>query len=225
MSVSEAIIENMAKGWKMNRREGGHPDPTPTPTPDPKPAPTPTPAEPKSWQEYFDAQPEPIKKLYTEHHTNLQNSIKTTRDERDGIKKQLEDLLPKAEKGSELEKKLTKAIEDLDTETKKSNFFESGVKSEIGCTNLSLAFMLAKTKNLWKSDGSPDWEAIKKEFPEGFTNPAAQANPTTPTTPLSPANPAGANSLTKESIEKMSPEEINKNWDAVQVFLKANSKK
>jgi len=51
-------------------------------------------ATPESWEKYLEAQPEPIKALYTAHTTGLQNAVKATREERDGLAKQLKDLLP-----------------------------------------------------------------------------------------------------------------------------------
>lgn len=48
-------------------------------------------------------------------------------------------------------------------------------------------------------------QAVESKFKEGGRNP----NPTTP-----PGQP-----LTKEAIEKMTPEEINKNWEQIEKFL------
>ena len=68
-----------------------------------------------------------------------------------------------------------------------------------------------------------NWDEIKKAFPEGFGASVVTPpqDPTNPPKPISPTDPKGGIKLTKEAIEKMSPEEVNKNWDAVQEFLKS----
>lgn len=122
----------------------------------------------KTWEEVLKGLPEDQQKLYTEHTTGLQNAVKATRDERDDLAKQIKDLLPKAEKGSELEKSLTEALGKLDDADKRANFAEQAIKPEIGCRNVKAAFALAKEGDLFKKNGDPDWEAIKKEAPELF---------------------------------------------------------
>ena len=216
--------------WSVIRREGNFADPNPETKDKADNKKTDAnekdqkPAEAKTWQEFFDKQSDGVKKLYNDHHTALQNSVKATRDERDAFEKQIKELLPEAEKGSEFEKNLTEALEKLTKETKRANFFEAGIKPEIGCTNLSLAFLLTETKDLYKKDGSPDWDAIKKEFPEGFASKASDQKKNNSS--FSETDVKDQNVLTKEVIEKMTPEEVNKHWKdgSIQEFLKTQQK-
>ncbi len=133
-------------------------------------------ATPESWEKYLEAQPEPIKQLYTAHTTGLQNAVKATREERDGLAKQLKDLLPKAEKGSEFEKSLTETLTKLEVAERRATFVEEAVKPEIGCRNPKAAFLLAQAENLFTRSGQPDWNAIKAAAPELFGKPGTNGN-------------------------------------------------
>jgi hypothetical protein len=55
-----------------------------------------------------------VKALYEQHTEGLRNTVRATRDERDNLAKQIKELLPKAEKGSELEKTLIDFSEKLE---------------------------------------------------------------------------------------------------------------
>jgi len=151
----------------------------------------------KSWDDVLKELPEDVKALYTEHHTGLQNSVKATRDERDDLAKQIKDLLPKAEKGSELEKSLTEALGKLDQADKRANFAEQAIKPEIGCRNVKAAFALATASDLFKKNGDPDWDALKKDAPELFGAVIPEGN---------------GGSGTDE--DDMKPENVNANFNA-----------
>lgn len=133
-------------------------------------------ATPASWDAFLDTQPEPIQQLYATHTTGLQNAVKATRAERDGLAQQIKDLLPKAEKGSEFEKSLTETLSKLEVAERRANFVEDAVKPEIGCRNPKMAFLLAQAENLFDRKGQPDWNAIKAAAPELFGKPSAAGN-------------------------------------------------
>lgn len=155
------------------------PDPmTPVPGGDPNPSiPQVDPgAMPASWETYLDAQPEMIKTLYTQHIAGLQNAVRATRDERDALAKQIKELLPKAEKGSEMERSLNEFSGKLEAAERRAIFAEEAARPEIGCTNPRLAWTLAQADNLFDRKGMPDWNAIKNAAPELFRKPAAAGN-------------------------------------------------
>jgi len=131
---------------------------------------------PANFEEYIGKQSDDVKALYTQHVTGLQNTVKATRDERDTLRTQLKDLLPKAEKGSELEKSLTESLGKLELAERRAAFVEDAIKPEIGCRNPKAAFLLAQADNLFDRRGSPDWAAIKAAAPELFGAPKVNAN-------------------------------------------------
>lgn len=131
----------------------------------------------KTWDELLKGMPEEVQKSYTEHTQGLQNTVKATREERDELRTQMADALKKVEKGSELETSLTTALSKLDLAEKRANFAEQAIKPEIGCRNVKAAFALATASDLFKKNGDPDWEFIKKEAPELFGSPVPDGNP------------------------------------------------
>ena len=140
---------------------------------DPKPGTSdpqgdPKPTETKTWDEVLKGLPEDQQKLYNEHTIALNNTIKATRDERDEARNLLREALKKAETGSEAEKSLQEALGRIDLLDKRANFAEQAIKPEIGCRNVRAAFALAQASDLFKKNGVPDCDAIKKEAPELF---------------------------------------------------------
>lgn len=122
--------------------------------------------------ETFDAfmakQPENVRKLYDGHITGLKNTVDATRKERDDFSKQIKDLLPKVEKGSEAEKTILDLQAKQLVSDKRANFMDEAIKPEIGCSNLKAAWALAVADDLFDKRGNPDWAALKLAAPELF---------------------------------------------------------
>lgn len=132
--------------------------------------------KPASFETWLEKQPDDVKSLYQSHVTGLQNTVKATRDERDALKQQIKDLLPKAEKGSELEKSLTDFSTKLEVAERRATFVEEAIKPEIGCRNPKAAYAIAFADNLFDRRGNPDWTAIKAAAPELFGSPSVNGN-------------------------------------------------
>lgn len=127
----------------------------------------------ESWLEKQDAA---VKSLYESHIAKLTNTVKATREERDALAKQIKDLLPKAEKGSELERSLTDLSSKLEQAERRAVFAEEAVKPEIGCSNPKAAYLLAQADNLFDRRGNPDWAAIRAAAPELFAKKTAKVH-------------------------------------------------
>jgi ElaB/YqjD/DUF883 family membrane-anchored ribosome-binding protein len=125
---------------------------------------------PASWEEYVASLPEDqqevVSKLYSAKNQALLNAVKATREERDALATQLREAAKKAEKGSEAEKLYTEQADQLEKANKRANFYEDAPNN--GCRNAKAAFKIALADNLFKENGSPDWEAIRAEAPELF---------------------------------------------------------
>jgi len=128
------------------------------------------------WDEVLKGLDPEDQKLYAEDVAGLKATVQSTRDERDGFEKQLKALLPKVEKGSETEKALQEALGGLEKTNKRANFLEQAIKPEIGCQNPKAAYAVALQYDLFKKNGDPDWEAIKKETPESFGSQIPESN-------------------------------------------------
>jgi len=128
------------------------------------------------FDEWLTKQEEPVRKAYELHVTGLKNTVQATRDERDALSKQIRDLLPKAEKGSELERSLAEFSAKLDASEKRAIFAEEAIKPEIGCSNPKAAYLLAVADGLFDKKGAPDWAGIKAAAPELFAKTNARSN-------------------------------------------------
>jgi hypothetical protein len=144
------------------------PNPNPNPAPNPTPAPVPTPAPSRTFDDVLKGLPEEDRKLYESHTAGLKNTVNATREERDALKAELQNALKDAGKGSELETKLTDALNRLSESDRHAAFVEEAIKPEIGCKNIKAAYALAVSLDLFKKNGAPEWESIKKEAPELF---------------------------------------------------------
>jgi hypothetical protein len=131
---------------------------------------------PVSYESWYETQSDDVRKMIDGHLTGLRNTVKATRQERDGLAEQIKELLPKAEKGSELEKSLTDISSKLEQTERRAAFAEEATKPEIGCRNPKAAYLLAVADNLFDKRGNPDWDKIKAAAPELFGAPAVNAN-------------------------------------------------
>lgn len=120
----------------------------------------------------FDAwlgeQPEHVKKGYESKTQGLHSALEREREERKTVAKQVKELLPRAEKGSEAEKALGEMSTRLEQANQRAAFLEEAVRPEIGCANPKAAFLVAQADGLFKRSGEPDWIAIKQAAPELF---------------------------------------------------------
>jgi hypothetical protein len=108
-------------------------------------------------------------KAHLESHVNgLKTALDSERNSKKDLEKQLRELSAKAEKGSEFEKQLNEISEKLNTTSKRADFMEAAHAA--GVKNLKLAWTVAVSDDLFKRDGSPDFDAIKKDYPELFAS-------------------------------------------------------
>lgn len=120
-----------------------------------------------TFEEWFESQPENVKSLISDHEKGLKSALCAERDNTKALSKQISDLQGAAEEGSELKKQLG-ALQARLTESERHASFIDGAAAA-GCSNAKAAYKLAKAdEELWKRDGSPDWDAIKETAPEFF---------------------------------------------------------
>ena len=120
-----------------------------------------------TFEDWFANQPDDVKSLITAHESGLKSALKAERDSTKNLSKQLTQLQGVAEKGSDLQKQL-EAMQARLSESERHTAFIDGASSA-GCTNPKAAYKLAKAdEDLWRKDGTPDWQAIKETAPEFF---------------------------------------------------------
>ncbi len=159
------------------------------------------PIEPQEieFEGWLDTQDELVRDAYKKHLNGLLNTVKTTRSERDELNRQLKELLPKAEKGSEAEKLLTEFSTKLEQAEQRAAFAEEAIKPEIGCSNPKAAYALAVAEKLFDSRGRPDWISIKEAAPELFQKPLTQKTNAGNGTGAEPSNKIDMNTFIRQS--------------------------
>ena len=125
-----------------------------------------------TFEDWFNTQPDNVKALISDHEKGLKSALNAERDNTKALSRQISDLQGAAEKGSELEKQLSTLQARLTESERHASFIDGAAGA--GCSNPKAAYKLAKAdEDLWKRDGSPDWEAIKETAPEFFRKPTS----------------------------------------------------
>ena len=128
-----------------------------------------------TFEEWYESQTDDVKTLISEHESGLKSALKAERDNTKSLNSQLRELQGKADKGSEMEKQLTTLQERLAESERHSAFIDGA--TDAGCTNAKACYKLAKADpELWKRDGTPDWDAIRETAPEFFQKKQSSGN-------------------------------------------------
>lgn len=120
----------------------------------------------KTFEEALATLPREVQTLYDDHVKGLKSTVSATRQERDDLAKQLREAAKKAGDGSELQKKLTETVTQLEESNSRASFYEEAQSRE--CKNPKAAYAVMVANNLTTRQGLPDWEGIKKVAPELF---------------------------------------------------------
>ena len=137
-----------------------------------------------TFEAWLEGQSDEVKSRFEQGTQGLRSALKSERESTKTLSGQLKELQTKAEKDSDLAKQLSEMQAKLDESDRRSAFVDGASAS--GCSNAKAAYKLAKSDpDLWKKDGTPDWEAIKQEAPELFAkkNPDGKAGSGTRTDP------------------------------------------
>lgn len=120
-----------------------------------------------TFEAWLESQSDEIKTRFEEGTKGLKTALTSERDNTKNLSKQLKDLQGKVDEGSEASKRVAELTKQLEESQRHSSFVDGATAA--GCNNVKAAYKLAKSDpDLWKRDGSPDWEAIKAEAPEFF---------------------------------------------------------
>lgn len=133
--------------------------------------------QPVSFEEWYKGlQPDQQEAVDT-HIDGLKSALKSERDERKTVEKQLRALAAKAEEGSELRSQLDKLAGEQAQATAKATFYEQAHAANV--RNLRLAWLAAQDAGLVDArTGEADWKRLKEVAPELFatrTPPTANA--------------------------------------------------
>lgn len=126
---------------------------------------------PETFDAWLAGQPVEIKTLMDGRIGGLKTALQSERERNKTLEKNLRDAASKAEKGSDNEKRLVELANQVAEASRKAAFYEGAAAA--GVTNSKLALIAAVNDDLFKKDGSPDFEALRKSYPELFGRPAS----------------------------------------------------
>jgi hypothetical protein len=129
-----------------------------------------------TWEDWLGEQGEDVRTLYNQHAQGLSTALKSERDARKGLEKELRDMAGKSAAGSEAQAQLTQMADSLGEADRKTGFYEAAHSA--GVSNLKLAYLVAVQDDLFTRSGVPDFDALRRGYPELFG--ATAARPTTP---------------------------------------------
>lgn len=127
---------------------------------------------PPDFDGWIAGQDETVKGLIDGHTKGLKGALESERTQRKDFERQLRDVLPKLEKGSEAEKQVTTLADKAASESRRADFYEAAAAA--GCGNLKLAWLaVQQDSDLADSRGAVRMEALKVAYPELFKSTAA----------------------------------------------------
>lgn len=120
----------------------------------------------QNFETWLEKQPQDVKDLYDGHVKGLKTALKSEREARETKEAELRDMAKKAEKGSELEKALTKLADQEADANRRAEFYDAAHAA--GVKNLKLAYLVAVSEELFDRRGIVNFEELKKQYPELF---------------------------------------------------------
>jgi hypothetical protein len=122
--------------------------------------------KPQDFDSWLASQPEDVKTLLSGHTAGLKNALKSERDARSDLEKQLRDLAAKSEKDSDAQKQLTSMADQMGEADRKAGFYEAAHAA--GVKNLKLAYTVAVSDEMFDRRGNINFQAMKEAYPELF---------------------------------------------------------
>lgn len=122
--------------------------------------------KPVDFSKWIESQADDIKVLVSGHIQGLKTALDSERESRKTFEKQLRDLAPKVEAGSEAQKQLTAMADQVGALERRQSFYDDAHSQ--GVSNLKLAYLAASDAGLIDDRGRVNWEQLKKSFPQLF---------------------------------------------------------
>jgi len=119
-----------------------------------------------TWDAWYGALDADGKRLVDEHVSGLKNAVTSERRQVRELSQQVRDLQSKAEKGSELEGKLSELSAQLEESQRRSAFTEWAVKNNV--VDPTLAFLAAKEAKVFDNSGAINGERLRELHPNLF---------------------------------------------------------
>lgn len=146
----------------------------------------------ENFDTWISKQPETVRNSFDTHVDGLKSALKSERDERKTLEKQLRDLSKSAETGSEFKVQVDKLANDLQESDNKATFYSEA--HDAGVKNLKLAWVAAREFGAIDRYGKVDISKLRINAPEVFTTPRLA------TPPANAGNGANQDGVTKPDM-------------------------
>lgn len=120
---------------------------------------TQAPPTPDEWYSSLDDATKPLVDAYA---ANLKSALKSERDTRKALEKQVKELSQKAGKDNELSAKLEELSNSLAEASRQTAFYEAAnSRDDLPRNRVAAAYKIAKLDNLIDDEHNVDWDAMK----------------------------------------------------------------
>jgi len=132
---------------------------------------------PTTWEEWLAAQPEAerakITKFYETKTGALKGALDKEREQREGLETDLRKLAKGQKDGSEPQKELERAADELALANRRADFFQAASSSELGLVDVVAAWTLMSVdaESYFDRKGAPNFELLKQKHPALFVQP------------------------------------------------------
>jgi len=127
-----------------------------------------TPQVPETWDAFMEAQPEPVRELFTNHVSGLKSALVDERDQRKDFERQLRDVAKQLEDGSDAKAQLERLTNEYEEAERRIAFYESAPAELV---NHKLGWLAATEMDAFDRRGNVNWDAVKDAYPELFRQP------------------------------------------------------
>lgn len=128
----------------------------------------PTKSEPLVYKTWLDEQPKEVQTLLTENTTGLKSALDAERESRKGLEKDMRSLAEKAD--GDIKEALEGMAGKIESADQKTAFYEDAHAA--GVTNIKLAYLAAKSDDMFDRRGNVNFDTLQTEYPELFAGKA-----------------------------------------------------
>lgn len=161
-----------------------------------------TPA-PEDYDTWIKGQPPEVKTRIDSRLSALQSALKSERDGKNSLERQLKTLSKSAKDSPELQAQIDKLSADLETEALRGSFLEESFRK--GVSDPVLAWKAVQGSDFVDKRGQVDWSRLQEEHPALFAKPEAPKLPSANAaagTGKQPAQTTGPNSSINRALRR-----------------------
>ena len=124
---------------------------------------------PPTWDSILEGLPEEAKGAYEQHTQGLQSALRAERQQRQDLAKQLREASSQLEAGSKARQDLEALQAQFEDAQRRADFATEAGSHAV--SNVKLAYLAAQEFDLFDRRGNVQWDELRNQAPELFTQP------------------------------------------------------